>query len=454
MNMERKVLLFSGRPPMHSAGYVQDIINMLERACCKVDFMTLYAFEGQNENQFNILTKPWNIKVIEILQKHLWLRKFRFLYHLPYKIISKFQHQNAALIQGNYYIVSEKEVEPPIDPKCIFEKINVDYDFYVIMIPQDILTSKTVKMLYDKYQKPVIMMSLDMYNFTGNCFFPNNCTHYLDECRDCPAYKEMGLADSAHDNFIYKKEVFKMIKCAFTCNTQDAKLVRQTKIINENKLFLSSFYLDVDIFKPYDKVACKNSLRIAENKSFIILIRYISPQNVDWRRKGGTYMIETLDKFYNKLSDCERKKCLLFFIGTNSVDPGLNIKFDTYCGGNLNRSELIYAYNASSVFFCPSINDSGPSMVNQSMACSTPVVAFNQGTAIDVIENGKTGFKSELYDTDGLSDALLSLFHMDKESYEKLKNNARQKAVDFNSLEAGAKLFQRIFESFEANNRV
>ena len=147
--MERKVLLFSGRPPMHSAGYVQDIINMLVRAGCNVDFMTLYNFEGQKENQYNLLPKPWNIKVIEVLQKHQWLRRLRFAYHLPYKLISKFQQQNEVLIQGNYYIVSEKETEPPVDPERIFEKIKVDYDFYVIMIPQDILTSKTIKMLYE-----------------------------------------------------------------------------------------------------------------------------------------------------------------------------------------------------------------------------------------------------------------------------------------------------------------
>ena len=352
-------------------------------------------------------------------------------------------------MQGDYYLVFEKETEPPINPDLIFEKIKKDYDYFIVMIVQDIVTSKTVKMLYEKYHKPVILMSPDMYHFTGNCFFPNNCTNYLDECRNCPAYKKMGLVDSAHENYTYKKGVFESIRCAFLCNTQDANFVRKSKIIPEQKLFISTFYLDVDIFKPYGNELSKSRFGISDNKTFIIMSRYIDPLNHDWNRKGGTYMIGSLTKLYNKITENERKKCLLLFVGTDKVDPQLDIRFDTYCTGNLNRIDLILAYNASSVFFCPSINDSGPSMVNQSMACSTPVVAFNQGTAIDVIENGKTGFKADLYDTDALSDALLTVLRMAPDLYQRLKGNARQKAIEFNSLEAGAKHVERVFECFE-----
>lgn len=449
--MERKVLLLSGRPPVHSAGYVQDIINLIELAGCEVDFMTLYDFKGQKENQYNILTRPWKLRLVEMLQKHSWLRLFRCLYHLPYLLIAKLTRRGRSLIHGDYYLVFENEEKPPINPSQIFEKIKKDYDYYVVMIVQDIITSKTIQMLYEKYQKPLIIISPDMYHFTGNCFYPNDCTHYLDECRNCPAFKEIGVEDFAHNNFIFKRKVFETVKCAFICNSHDANFVNQTTIIPKNKVIIStsSFFLDADKFKPYSKELTKKRFSIPEDKSFVVMIRYISPQNHDWKRKGGIYLIETLDKFYNKLTKYEKSKCLLFFVGTKSVDPGLNFKFDTYCAGNLSRMDLILAYNASTVFLCPSINDSGPSMVNQSMACSTPVVAFNQGTAIDMIDNGANGFKVDLYDTDGLSDALVTILHMDEEHYQELSNNARQEAVESCSLTAGARLYQRIFESFE-----
>ena len=47
------------------------------------------------------------------------------------------------------------------------------------------------------------------------------------------------------------------------------------------------------------------------------------------------------------------------------------------------------------MFLNPSTDDAGPSMVNQSIMCGTPVVSFNLGTAVDVIENGISGFKTD-----------------------------------------------------------
>lgn len=448
--MERKILLISGRPPMHSAGFVQDTINLLEQAGSKVDFMTLYDFEGQKENHFNVFRKPLRLKLIELLTKHPWLRMLRCIYHWPYLLLAKIFVQNRSLTHGDFLLVFEKEEEPPIDPDLIFNKVREDYDYFAILIVQDMLTSKTIQMLYDKYQKPMIIMVPDMYFLAGNCFFPNDCKNYRDECRNCPAYKEIGIEDSAHNNFTYKKHVFENIRCAIPCNTHVAKFAEQSKIIQQEKLFISSFILDVDKFKPCDNELSKKRFNISAEKSLIIMMRYIGPHNHDWKRKGGIYLLETLDKLYNKMSKQERDKCLLLFVGTEKVDSELNLKFETMCTGNLCTEDLILAYNASSVFFCPSINDSGPSMVNQAMACSTPVIAFNQGTAIDVIENELNGFKAELYDTDTLSEAFVKILRMGCAQYQNLKSNARKKAIECNSFKAGVDLYKRIFDSFES----
>lgn len=447
--MERKILLISGRPPMHSAGFGKDIIIMLEQTGAKVDFLTLYEFEGQKDNQFNIFKKPFKLMITEMLSKHPWLRKFRCIYHWPYLLLAKMLNRGHNLQHGDYLLVFENEEKPPVNPNLIFDKIHCDYDYFVFMIGQDLYTSKTIQDLYDKYRKPIIIISPDMYHFTGNCFFPNDCENYVDECQNCPAYKELGIEDIAHKNYLYKKAVYENIRCAFPCNTHVANFIRRCKIISDRKLFIHSFNLDTNVFKPCDNEVSKLRFGISKNKKFIIMVRYIDPQNVDWKRKGGLYLIETLNKFHDKISESEKENCLMLFVGTEKVNPSLDIKFDCCCTGNLNRQELIYAYNASSVFLCPSINDSGPSMVNQAMACSTPVIAFNQGTAIDVVENGVSGFKIDLYDTEGLSDALVMLMHMTEEDYLILKESTRKKAIEHNSLEAVVKCYQRIMESFE-----
>lgn len=63
--------------------------------------------------------------------------------------------------------------------------------------------------------------------------------------------------------------------------------------------------------------------------------------------------------------------------------------------GRVGRSQLIRLYQVSDWFLSPSVDDAGPSMVNQSQMCGTPAVCFNNGTAVDVVVNGRSGFKTD-----------------------------------------------------------
>ena len=45
-------------------------------------------------------------------------------------------------------------------------------------------------------------------------------------------------------------------------------------------------------------------------------------------------------------------------------------------------------------------------MINESMMCGTPVVAFRMGVAEDLIENGQSGAIATLGDTQAFADAL------------------------------------------------
>ena len=50
MNNKYNILVISSYPPSRSGGIVQDNMDALLEAGHKVDFFTLYSFEGQKEN--------------------------------------------------------------------------------------------------------------------------------------------------------------------------------------------------------------------------------------------------------------------------------------------------------------------------------------------------------------------------------------------------------------------
>ena len=52
-----------------------------------------------------------------------------------------------------------------------------------------------------------------------------------------------------------------------------------------------------------------------------------------------------------------------------------------------NEKELIKFYQNSDFFLNQSIQDAGPVMVNEALACGVPVISFKTGISNDVIRN-------------------------------------------------------------------
>ena len=72
-------------------------------------------------------------------------------------------------------------------------------------------------------------------------------------------------------------------------------------------------------------------------------------------------------------------------------------------------------------------------MVNQSQMCGTPVVCFNNGTAVDVVTDGVSGFKTDHVSETGFADALYSALNLslnDPEAYERMRISTRNTALD------------------------
>ena len=75
-----------------------------------------------------------------------------------------------------------------------------------------------------------------------------------------------------------------------------------------------------------------------------------------------------------------------------------------YLNGN---TELAEAYQIATMFVSPSIEDSGPMMINESIMCGTPVVSFKMGVAEDLVFNGTTGYIAELKNVEDLANAII-----------------------------------------------
>ena len=93
-----------------------------------------------------------------------------------------------------------------------------------------------------------------------------------------------------------------------------------------------------------------------------------------------------------------------------------------------NENELIRSYQNSDFFLNQSIQDTGPVMINEALACGVPVVSFKIGISNDVIRNNFNGYLA----TDiskKLGDRIIEITKVKTNHLKQMKKNARKTAI-------------------------
>jgi glycosyltransferase involved in cell wall biosynthesis len=96
---------------------------------------------------------------------------------------------------------------------------------------------------------------------------------------------------------------------------------------------------------------------------------------------------------------------------------------------------LSLLYQASDVFVNSSIEDSGPMMVSEALACGTPVVGFDMGVVTNMVINDYNGYKAILKDSNDLSIGIEKIFKLSEVDYQKYSDNAVKQVEEFSSME-------------------
>ena len=440
--------MISGYSPSRSGGLAQDYINAFESVGHEVDFLTMYHFPGQKENQYNIYPEPLKEKLVRIRDKFRYLNIFKrfahIIFHNPEDKLPSVRH-------NGFIIHNLDERTPPLPNHILLKHLpNIPYDFVYILIVQRMLTSSSFLTIYEKYKAPLILAAVDMLHMTGGCYYFGDCERFGKGCGLCPVLESTDPNDITHKNYLFKAEVYSKIPHGLRCNLYQSKYAIKSGLFSERTVFVSTILIDENKFKPYDQVLCRNKFGIPEKKDFIILARYEYHLS---RMKGYDHMLNILNGVYDKMATELRNKSLLVLIGGENEEYTSQIKLDHLFLGRLNEDDLIKCYNACSVFISTSIDDAGPSMVNQSMMCGTPVVSFSIGTALQVTKEGVSGYMIPNYDDIAFANALLKISNMDHGKYQKFRKTTRDVALNLNSRSANVARIIEIYELLRDRNK-
>lgn len=415
----KRILIISSVPITHFGNLGVDRVVSLEELGYEVDYLTKY--------------KDRDPHVIGIYRPRYIFSFFRNIRNLmPAKIVAVLRRLCPFLFPKKLHLSHEGiEVKSPdencplVDTETLLSFIQPIYSFVQILAWQDMITSVSIKAIYDKLHVPIVLVPVDFQPFTGGCFYFGNCRNFESGCGNCPVFKGCETNDNSKINFKIKKEVYKSINCGFMVNPYTMDFIKKSKIISENRLQVDYYSMDDTLYKPLDIQKCRQKLDIS-NKKYVILSRFSSLNNL---RKGCQYLHEIINTFAEKIGH-ERINVLLLFAGGQDEDFEKKFNVDVLNVGTLSTDELVQAYSAADIFISTSIDDAGPSMVNQAIMCGTPVLSFNIGSALYMVDNGETGYRVPLLDTEAMSNYLIEHFNLTPDDRQNMKKKCRVKGLE------------------------
>lgn len=345
-----------------------------------------------------------------------------------------------------YSFFSKDEITANINVDSLLKTAGFIPDFIFTGMTIDFLNSTDLLNIYNATKAKIYNITVDMNHFTGGCHFSWGCDGYIRGCdENCPAIIKEDEKVIAKNNFEKKyenakKANFKIIAGSglTLIQAQNSKIYKDQKIIyNINSL------IDTTLLNDKNKPIAKKIFSLSDECFYILT----GAQNMEDPRKGFTYLIEALKLLDQELPQ-ELKEKIVLLVVSNTV----NEEFDkvTFTKQKIEYIKdyrlLSLLYQAADLFINSSIEDSGPMMVSEALACGTPVVGFDTGVVMNMVTDGYNGYKAPMKDSRKLADGIKKIFELDKASYDIFSKNAVKQVEEFSSYEYASEIFSKILE--------
>lgn len=343
----------------------------------------------------------------------------------------------------DYHFHAQRESRTLFSSKEILKQVPFKPDIIILYWVTDTVNSKNIYELSMLTGAPILWYLMDMAALTGGCHYAWDCEGYKKCCGNCPAIYSSDEKDTTYDNLLLKKKYFDQTNLSAVAGTE--WLYRQAKestLFREKRVYKVMASREPEIFRPSDKKLARNKLGIPFNKKVVFLGAVSFAQ----KRKGASYLLSAL-QYLKKLLSGSQNDLLLLIAGNHNKGLFGQLPFDYKYVGMLNGDkELVLAYQASDIFVCPSVEDSGPLMINESIMCGTPVVSFDMGVAPDLVHTDKTGYKAGLKNSEDLARGIHHLLRLSDLQYAQMVQNCHKLGLKLCSPCVQVQGLERVFE--------
>lgn len=360
-----------------------------------------------------------NVKDIPNVIVHSKVRHLNLYSRLFRILLNKLMKES--FFDPKYFFYNRYEFLDPISKKQLNQVLALKPDVVFVHWVSGFLNARLINFLSKVPNLKVIIIMLDNAYLTGGCHYPWNCKGFNTQCERCPAIKFKPFQLLAKKNFDFKRKYSPVHLPLVVCSFQDASRVRSSALFSTSPLIKMIEFVDENKFKPStNKTSLRDKYGIPNNKRVILF--------------GATFLNEERKGMHELFEALRYIRSENFFIISIGQKNNVALSHEIKQMGFVNEAELIELYQLSDLFVCPSIEDSGPIMINQAMMCGTAVVAFHTGVAIDLVIDGKTGFLADNYSSQSLAVCIDRYLELDDKMQELLSFNCRSLAINTYSI--------------------
>lgn len=279
-----------------------------------------------------------------------------------------------------------------VSAKQILKKYGKKPDIITIGWVTDFVSAKTIKDLKDLTGAKIVYIMTDNAPIGGGCHYPWDCDGYTRNCFPCPALSPNN--HRAEKTFLEKKK--NITEDMFICGTtNDINRASRSLLFRNNPKIITATLNP----NPYSfgKDEGREFFKIDKSKYVI----FCGADSIGAERKGFKELISSF-----KILASKRDVSNIIILCVGNAVVSFPEPYTVKCVSKLSFEDLFRAYACADMFVCPSLEDSGPMMINYGVMSYIPVVCFKMGVALDIIEHKENGYIANWRDIDDFAEGM------------------------------------------------
>ena len=280
----------------------------------------------------------------------------------------------------------------------------------------------------------VYYIMIDEAILSGGCHYPWDCEGYQHGCKNCKMTNSRIMKKLIRWNYLHKKHYLVDEKNVIAPTEFDVVRLKKSLLWRGCTVHKLIEVIDNDLFYPIkDNSEIKERFGLPKDKKVI----FFGCSYLNEIRKGMPVLVNALMKI-------KRNDIIYLVAGANSL-PSLPNNIIHL--GKVDMPTLAKAYQAADIFVCPSLEDSGPQMINMAIMSGVPTVSFEMGVALDIVHTGETGYRAKWNDADDLANGINYLLDLPSGQFDEMKKKCRTLAMNTFSKQCQHDFFHKLLQN-------